>query len=222
LKASFYHYFRTVLAANIKYMIEKGAVFPMFYLPPVAWFAKINTYKPAILIEKEEHFPKQTYRNRANIASPDGVLALTVPVIKGSKNHTKIKDVRISYDFNWQRLHWQSLQTCYRRSAYFEFYEDDLAPFYETKYDYLFDFNEQLLRFILRAIKLPVELIFTESYEETYSSLEDLRATIHPKRGTEFNQKPYYQVFEERNDFLKNLSIADLLFNQGPGTINYL
>ena len=203
-------------------MIEKGAVFPMFYLPPVAWFSKINTHKPTIFIEKEEHFPKQTYRNRANIASPDGILALTVPVIKGSKNHTKIKDVKISYDFNWQRLHWQSLQTCYRRSAYFEYYEDDLAPFYKKKYDYLFDYNEQLLRFILRAIKLPVELVFTERYESAYPLLEDFRDSIHPKKNLDLNQKPYYQLFEERNGFLKNLSIADLLFNQGPHTINYL
>lgn len=203
-------------------MIEKGAVFPMFYLPPITYFSKINTYKPVILIEKEEHFPKQTYRNRSNIASPDGVLALTVPVIKGSKNHTKVKDVKISYDFSWQRLHWQTLQTCYRRSAYFEYYEDDLAPFYEKKYDYLFDYNEQLLRFLLRAIKLPVELSFTEIYEAAYPSLEDLRDTIHPKGQPDFDQKIYYQVFEERNGFLKNLSIADLLFNQGPHTINYL
>lgn len=203
-------------------MIEKGAVFPLFYLPPVAWFAKVNSYKPVILIEKEEHFPKQTYRNRANIASPDGVLTLTVPVIKGSKNHTKIKDVKISYDFNWRRLHWQSLQTCYRRSAYFEYYEDDMAVFYEKKYDFLFDYNERLLRFLLKAIKLPVELTFTDVYEPAYSSLEDIREAIHPKREPEFGQKPYYQVFEERNGFLKNLSIADLLFNQGPHTINYL
>lgn len=203
-------------------MIEKGAVFPMFYLPPVPYFTKINMYKPVILIEKEEHFPKQTYRNRTNIASPDGVLALTVPVVKGSKNHTKVKDVKISYDFDWQRLHWQSLQTCYRRSAYFEYYEDDLAPFYEKKYEYLFDYNEQLLRFILRAIKLPVELTFTDAYEASYASLEDLRNIIHPKREPNFDQKIYYQVFEERHGFLKNLSIADLLFNQGPHTVNYL
>ena len=86
-------------------MIEKGAVLPMFYLPPVEYFAALNTYKPNILIESEEHFLKQTYRNRANIYSPDGLLALTVPVVRGAKNHTKIKDVKISYDFDWQRLH---------------------------------------------------------------------------------------------------------------------
>ncbi|MDB5112632.1 MAG: WbqC-like protein family protein [Mucilaginibacter sp.] len=203
-------------------MIEKGAVLPMFYLPPVEYFVKLNTYKPDILIEREEHFPKQTYRNRADIYSPDGKLSLAVPVMKGSKNHTKIKDVKISYDFNWQRLHWMGLQACYRRSAYFEYYEDDLAPFYEKKYNYLFEYNEQLLHFVLKAIKMPLTLNYTETYEEKYPSLIDCRSLITPKKESGFEQKPYFQVFEDRQGFMKNLSIVDLLFNQGPQTINYL
>lgn len=205
-------------------MIEKGAVFPMFYLPPVEYFIKLNTYKPDILIEREEHFPKQTYRNRANIYSPDGALALVVPVIKGSKNHTKIKDVKISYDFNWQRLHWQSLSACYRRSAYFEYYEDDFVPFYqkEKQVTYLFDYNEQLLQLLLKLIKIKTEIKYTDEYHPEYTSIPDLRMSIHPKKETAPEQKPYFQVFEERNGFLKNLSIVDLLFNQGPQSINYL
>ncbi|MDB5011176.1 MAG: WbqC-like protein family protein [Mucilaginibacter sp.] len=203
-------------------MIEKGAVLPMFYLPPVEYFVKLNTYKPDILIEREEHFPKQTYRNRADIYSPDGKLSLAVPVMKGSKNHTKIKDVKISYDFNWQRLHWMGLQACYRRSAYFEYYEDDLVPFYEKKYNYLFEYNEQLLHFVLKAIKMPLTLNYTETYEEKYPSLIDCRSSITPKKESGFEQKPYFQVFEDRQGFMKNLSIVDLLFNQGPQTINYL
>ncbi|HEY2580743.1 MAG TPA: WbqC family protein, partial [Mucilaginibacter sp.] len=147
-------------------MIEKGAVFPMFYLPPVEYLVQLKAYKPDILIEREEHFPKQTYRNRANIYSPDGILALTVPVVKGSKTHTKIKDVKISYDFEWQRLHWLSLQACDRRSAYFEYYEDELVIFYEKEFPFLFDYNEQLLQFILSKIKMPVSLNFTESFED--------------------------------------------------------
>jgi hypothetical protein len=203
-------------------MIEKGAVLPMFYLPPVEYFVKLNAYRANILIEKEEHFPKQTYRNRANVYTPDGVLGLTVPVIKGSKNHTKVKDIKISYDFNWQRLHWLSLQACYRRSAYFEYYEDELAPFYEKKFDYLFDYNEQLLQFVLKAMKMKIDYGFTESYEASYEELADFRESINPKRETDFNQKQYFQVFEERKGFLKNLSIVDLLFNQGPHSVNYL
>src|ERR1700712_21767 len=121
-------------------MIEKGALLPMFYLPPIEYFAQLNTYKPDILMEREEHFPKQTYRNRANIYSPDGVLTLTVPVVKGSKKQTKGTDFKIIYDFKLQRMHWMSLETCYRLSAYFEYYEDDFAPFYQKKFDYLFDY----------------------------------------------------------------------------------
>jgi len=203
-------------------MIEKGAVLPMFYLPPVDYFVQLNTYKPDILIEREEHFPKQTYRNRANIYSPDGMLALVVPVIKGSKNHTKVKDVKISYDFMWQRLHWQSLQACYRRSAYFEFYEDDFAPFYEKQITYLFDYNEELLNLLLKLAKIKTELNYTDEYQPEYPNLHDFRFSIHPKKESEIQQKPYFQVFEDRKGFMKNLSIIDLLFNQGPQTINYL
>jgi hypothetical protein len=203
-------------------MIEKGAVFPMFYLPPVEYFVQLNIHKHFIRVEKEEHFPKQTYRNRANIYSPDGVLALVVPVVKGSKAHTKIKDVKISYDFGWQRLHWLSLQACYRRSAYFEYYEDELAAFYQKKFTFLFDYNEQLLQFVLKSIKLKVEWAYTETYEAEYPSLTDFRNTMNPKKEAHFEQKPYHQVFDERKGFLKNLSIVDLLFNQGPHSINYL
>jgi len=203
-------------------MIEKGAVLPMFYLPPIEYFVNVNTYKPDIVIEREEHFPKQTYRNRANIYSPDGILTLVVPVVKGSKMHTKVKDVKISYDFNWQRLHWMSLQACYRRSAYFEYYEDDLVPFYEKNFPFLFDYNQHLLEFILKAIKIKLDLNFTPAYEPEYPSLTDLRSTISPKKERDFGQKPYMQVFDERMGFQKNLSIVDLLFNQGPHSINYL
>ncbi|MDP9081582.1 MAG: WbqC family protein [Bacteroidota bacterium] len=203
-------------------MIEKGAVLPMFYLPPIEYFVQLNTYKPDILIEAEEHLPKQTYRNRANIYTPDGILCLTVPVIKGAKNHTKIRDVKISYDFEWQRLHWLGLQACYRRSAYFEYYEDELAPFYEKKFDFLFDYNEQLLQFILKSIKIKLDLNYTETYEPSYPHLADFRSSINPKQATALDQKPYFQVFEDRKGFIKNLSIVDLLFNQGPHSANYL
>ena len=203
-------------------MIEKGAVLPLFYLPPVEFFVQLNQFKPDFVIEREEHFPKQTYRNRANIYSPDGLLTLVVPVIKGSKVHTPVKDVKISYDFKWQRLHWLSLQACYRRSAYFEYYEDDFAPFYEEKETFLFGYNEKLLTLLLKLLKINAPLNYTESYEAGYPGLTDLRNSIHPKKEPGFDQKPYFQVFEERHGFLKNLSIVDLLFNQGPQTINYL
>jgi len=202
-------------------MHDKGAILPMFYLPPVAWFSQLNKSKNDILIDQEEHFIKQTYRNRAHIYSPDGILALTVPVVKGAKVHTKVKDVKISYDFNWQRLHWMSLQNCYRRSAYFEFYEDDFAPFYEMRYDNLFDYNQQQLKIILKLLKINANIKFTGEYEESYPDRADLRLSLDPKKEQP-QQKPYFQLFEERKGFLNNLSIVDLLFNQGPQAVNYL
>ncbi|WDF81445.1 WbqC family protein [Mucilaginibacter sp. KACC 22773] len=205
-------------------MIEKGAVLPMFYLPPVEYFVQLNTYKPDILIEREEHFPKQTYRNRANIYSPEGILTLVVPVVKGSKTHTKVKDVKISYDFDWQRLHWLSLGACYRSSAYFEYYEADFARFYDKQKQvtYLFDYNQELLQLLFKFLKIKTELQYTSEYHAEYPSVPDFRASIHPKKETELQQKPYFQVFEDRQGFLQNLSIVDLLFNQGPQAINYL
>ena len=202
--------------------MENGAVFPMFYLPPVGYFSLLNRHRTNVLIDKEEHFIKQTYRNRAHVYSPDGVLSLVVPVVKGAKVHTRVKDVKISYDFNWQRLHWMSLQACYRRSAYFEYYEDDLARFYQHKTTYLFDYNQQLLQMLLDMMKLKVVISFTESYAPRYEQMADYRTYFNAKNPYEFEQKPYFQVFEDRRGFIKNLSIVDLLFSQGPQTINYL
>ena len=202
--------------------MEKGAIFPLFYLPPIEYFSKLLDNKDNIIIENAEHFQKQTYRNRASIHSPNGKLDLVIPVLKGSKNHTKVKDVKISYDFNWQRLHLMSLQTSYRSSAYFEFYEDDFAIFYEKKWDYLFDYNEELLRLLIKFLKLNVQYNYTNKFQNEYLELNDFRNSIHPKRNCRNNVNTYFQVFEERNGFLPNLSIVDLLFNQGPQSTKYL
>lgn len=202
--------------------MEKGVLLPMFYMPPVEYFAQLVQNRPDVLIDREEHFPKQTYRNRAHVYSPDGVLDLVVPVVKGSKVHTPVKDVRISYDFRWQRLHWMSLQGCYRRSAYFEFYEDQFAPFYENEEKFLFDYNQKLLELILKLTRINIDLKYTETYEREYPGIKDLRMDFSAKKESGFEQKPYFQVFEDRHGFQKNLSIIDLLFNQGPQALNYL
>ncbi len=202
--------------------MNKGAIFPLFYIPPVELFKELKQYKDNILVERFENFPKQTYRNRAVIHSPQGRLNLIVPVIKGSKVHTKYKDVRISYDFDWQRLHWLSMQTSYRSSAYFEFYEDDFAGFYQKKYDFLFDYNEEIFRLLLKLLKFNVRYSYTGGYEDTYPELKDYRSKIHPKRSSDGEFGAYFQVFDDRNGFLPNLSIIDLLFNQGPQSILYL
>jgi hypothetical protein len=174
------------------------------------------------MLECFEHFPKQTYRNRAVIQSHNGKLNLIVPVIKGSNVHTRVKDVKISYDFNWQRVHWMSLQTSYRSATYFEFYEADFAPFYEKRWEFLFDYNEEMLILLCRLLKLDITYAYTSEYEKSYADIEDLRNSMHAKHSSSYAVKNYYQVFEDRNGFLPNLSIADLLFSQGPQSLNYL
>lgn len=202
--------------------MEKGVLLPLFYLGPVEYFSKIRESSSSVLIEKFEHFPKQTYRNRTSIHSPNGKLNLTIPVQKGAHVHTKMKDVRISYDADWQRLHWRSLQTSYRSSSYFEYYEDDLAPFYHTKTEFLFDFNFSLFELCLKLLKLETPLSFTQEYVKIPEEMEDLRDMISPKKEGEFIAKPYFQVFENQHDFIPNLSIVDLLFSQGPQSKLYL
>ncbi len=199
--------------------MQNPAIFPLFYLPPVSYFTQLKTNNFEFALEKFEHFPKQTYRNRATIASPNGSLDLAIPVIKGSKLHTPFKDVKISYDSRWQRLHWLSLQNCYRSSAYFEFYEDGLAPFYEKKYDYLFDYNYELLAWLFKQLKINTGLAVTSSYETELEN--DYRNVMTKKNIPLVQTKPYFQVFSDRNEFIPNLSIIDLLFNQGPQTKNY-
>ncbi|MFN0257194.1 WbqC family protein [Pedobacter ureilyticus] len=195
------------------------AIFPLFYLPPVSYFTLLKENNFEFDLEKFEHFPKQTYRNRATIASPNGSLDMVIPVMKGSKLHTPYKDVKISYEDRWQRLHWLSMQTCYRSSAYFEFYEDGLAPFYEKKYDYLFDYNYDMLSWLFKQLKLTSPLNVTASYETDIAV--DYRTVMTKKEIPTIQTKPYFQVFSDRNEFIFNLSIVDLLFNQGPQAKNY-
>jgi len=199
------------------------AIFPLFYLPPVGYFSTIKQLGGNFLVEKYEHLAKQTYRNRASIYSPNGKLDLTVPLVKGSKTHTKMMDVRISYDFNWQRLHWLSLETCYRSSAYFEYYEDELAKFYNQKFDFLFDYNMELLQWLTKKLKLDITFETTTSYDDIISPELDFRGMMNPKKPElNVNHKSYYQVFEDRHQFIPNLSIVDLLFNQGPQAKLYI
>ncbi|QNK64289.1 WbqC family protein [Pedobacter sp. PAMC26386] len=203
--------------------MHNPAIFPLFYLPPISYFSALNTHNFEFLLEKEEHFPKQTYRNRTRIYSPNGPLDLFLPVIKGSKYHTKVKDVKISYDFKWQRLHWLSLESCYRNSAYFEYYEDELAVFYNKKFEFLFDYNLEMLQWIFKQLKKSAEINFTTEYTKEIAPELDYRLKPHFKEPELLTPaKPYFQVFEDRLGFLPNMSIVDLLFNQGPQTKNYL
>lgn len=202
--------------------MEPQLLLPAFYLPPVSYFQVIQQSDQSLLMERFEHYPKQTYRTRAKIATANGILDLIVPIIHGRKDHVPMKDIRINYDFNWQRLHWLSIQTAYRSSAYFEFYEDDFVRFYEQKHDFLFDFNLEQLQLILKCLKINRSLELTAAYTSRIEPV-DYRDAIHPKKSILAQEpKRYYQVFEDKHGFLPDLSIVDLLFNQGPQSRNYL
>ncbi len=202
--------------------MESQLLLPAFYLPPVSYFYVIQQYDRPILIEQFEHYPKQTYRTRTKIATANGVLDLIVPILHGRKEHVPVKDIRINYDHDWQRLHWLSLQTAYRSSAYFEYYEDDFAVFYRRPFEFLLDYNVAQLDLVLKCLKISRSIHFTESYQSFCGTL-DFRESIHPKKSSVLqNPKPYYQVFEDKHGFIPDLSIVDLLFNQGPHSKNWL
>ena len=196
--------------------MESSAIFPIFYIPPISYFSSLKQCDYNFKLEVQEHFPKQTYRNRASIYSPNGTLDLMVPVIKGFKVHTKVKDVRISDEFKWQRLHWKSFESCYRNSAYFEYYEAEFSKFFTNKYDFLFDLNIELFQWLIKQLKLNLELQYTEEYFKEYEEGLDFRSNFPVKNKTNDSAKPYFQVFDDREGFKPNLSIVDLLFNQGP------
>lgn len=203
--------------------MESQLLLPACYLPPISYFHTIQEHNLPLFIEKYEHFQKQSYRTRARIASANGVQDLIVPIQHGNKERVPMKDIRISYEFNWQRLHWLSIQTAYRSSAYFEYYEDDFIRFYEGKYDYLVDFNVAQLELILKSIKLKRTIGFTEAYVAEPLEAIDFRNLIHPKKESIWpHPKEYYQVFSDKNGFYPDLSIIDLLFNQGPQSKSYL
>ena len=201
------------------------AILATAYLPPVQYFSKLKSYNKC-LIEHHEHFPKQTYRNRCEIYSPNGSLTLSVPLVKRGQRQA-VKDIRISYDSDWQKLHWRSLESSYRRSPFFEYYEDDLAPFYhDKKFEFLIDLNEAILPVLLDLLKLKVNYSFTFSYEKEYPDAADFRSLISPKEDIkndpDFRPEPYMQVFEPRHGFIPNLSVVDVLFNQGSKALDFI
>ena len=193
------------------------------YLPPVQYFAHLQSAEQ-VWIEQYDHYQKQTYRNRCVIAAPDGPLSLTVPIEKPNTQKAFMRDIRISDHGNWRHLHWNAIESAYNHTPFFEYYKDDFRPFYEKKFDFLVDYNEQLCQLVCQLIDIDTSFQRTESYVvEPSNTIIDLRDAIHPKKEVMddalFSAVPYYQVFQERLGFLPNLSIIDLLFNMGPETI---
>ena len=200
--------------------MQQAAILSAAYLPPIQYFQKIKEAS-CIYIEKQEHYLKQSYRNRCSIASANGLLSLSIPV---SNKHDKeiISNTRISYAEKWQQQHWRGIESAYRNTPYFIYYADGLKPFYEKKYDFLFEYNIELTQFLLRSFKMSPVLKFTEAFEES-GSFKDYRYSIHPKNQVaESGFRIYSQLFDEKHGFQANLSSIDLLFNMGPHALDYL
>ena len=195
------------------------------YLAPIEYYAKLISAE-RIFIESCEHYMKQTYRNRCSIVATNGVMPLSIPIEKTQALKTSTRDIRIAEHGNWRHLHWNSIASAYNSSPFFEYYEDELHPFYEKKFEFLFDYNEQLRELICSWIGIDTSHIrYTEEYKTDFSENEkDLREIIHPKKNWQhldpsFRSADYYQVFSEKLGFVPNQSIIDLIFNMGNETI---
>lgn len=191
------------------------------YFPSIANFvAMVNAQ--AVVFETDDNFLKQTYRNRCYVYGANGKLGLNIPVIHSQKNRQKYRDVKIYNEDNWQINHWKSLLSAYRTSPFFEYYEDDLQPLFSKKTDYILDHNFKCLDVICECLQLELKSSKNNSYEKKVGDVADYRFLVNAKKETDKKFDNYTQVFGDKHGFIPNLSILDLLFNEGPNSLNYL
>ncbi len=182
---------------------------PCCYLAPISHYSTLYHGKDTMM-EVHDYYTKQTFRNRCLIDSPSGALALSIPIVK-TEGKTKMLDIRISEHGNWRHQHWNALQSSYRQSPFFEYYADDFAPFYEKKWEFLADFNEEIHHLVCSLLDIAPCCGRTTAFQANpFDSI-----IPNPERE-------YYQVFAHKHGFLSGLSIADLLFNMGPESVLYL
>ena len=197
------------------------------YLGNVQYFSKLANAE-VLYLEQNEHYQKQSYRNRCCIMGANGMLTLVIPVEREHGKKMPIRDVKIDYSEAWQQNHWRAMLSAYSSSPFFEYYADDIRPFYEEKKTYLFDYNLQLTELMLDLLSLSTNIVLTDTYQAEVKYLQhDYRQSINPKKRLAkpdacFNPTSYFQVFSQRFDFTPNLSIVDLLFNEGPAAPQHL
>ena len=204
-----------------------GILMELQYLAPIQYYSKFILY-PTIWIEQWEHYRKGSFRNRFHVGTAQGPLALSIPLLKGKNEQMPITEVQIANRVPWQKIHWRSIRTAYGKAPFFEFYAAELIKFYQKRYDFLFSFSWQLQTFVLEALGLTTKVQKTEEYYEQLPDQQlDFRNKIRPKtynvpQDPLFQPYPYTQLFEEKQGFLVNLSILDLVFCTGPEARNYL
>lgn len=207
-------------------MKSQSVLLSTAYFPPVQYISKFLLYK-SIFIEKHENYNKQSYRNRCIILGANGPQNLIIPVQKDAHPRIPISEVKIDYDTNWTKMHWKAIEAAYRRSPFYEYYIDDFARYYKLKFESLLEFNTEILNLILLRIGINSAYSFTENYTEISSETDDFRNSIHPKLSKSttdehFRPSVYNQVFSEKYNFTENLSILDLLFNEGPNSLSVI
>ena len=203
--------------------MERDILLHLPYFGPVSHFKEL--VKPAVIwFENDDNYQKQTYRNRMYIYGANGKLLLNIPIkhlnSPGVKKHQKYRDVKIENDFGWQKLHWKSLKSAYQTSPFFEFYEDDFAPIFHKDFKYLMDFNYECLELVLNCLQLDLNYKKTSEYIKDPKDKVDRRHLINAKKKIEVPR--YNQVFQEKKGFISDLCFLDLMFNEGPNSVNYL
>lgn len=195
-------------------------LFSTAYFGPVSYYQKLFQSTEERILEVNEFFEKQSYRNRAVIMGANGRMNLIVPLEKQDRK-TLVKDRKIDYADGWQAQHAKSIVSAYRSSPYFEFYEEDFLKLYEKQEKYLLDFNLKCHEFITQELQEDLSFSKTESFLESFEGT-DFKNIIHPKKDSLVDEIEYYQVFEIKHGFQSDLSILDLLFSQGPNAVSYL
>ncbi|RLD29519.1 MAG: hypothetical protein DRI75_02940 [Bacteroidetes bacterium] len=191
------------------------------YFPNISHFVGMANSE-TLLFEIEDNYQKQTFRNRTTIYAANGALILSIPVVFTQINRQKFKDVKIANETDWQTQHWKSLQSAYRTSPFFEFYQDELQPLFTKKETYLLDFNFKCIDLIFDCLQLDLKFTKTEFYQKIIEDKTDLRHLVNTRQEQIKQFSNYAQVFNIKHGFISNLSILDLLFNEGTNALNYL
>lgn len=207
------------LENTLKFALQMNILIHPTYFPSISHFVAIAKVD-SVTFEMEDNFQKQTNRNRMYIYSPNGIQMLNIPV-KNSNSKQKTKEVKLETAFDWQKQHFKSLESCYRTSPFFEYYEDALLPFFTKKHTFLMDLNLEAIDTVFKCLKINPEIKKTDEYFHEVPNHVDLRYIANGKKDIT-KVETYTQVFGNKHGFLNNLSILDLLFNEGRFALDYL